>query len=115
MEVEDVLCYRSRIRILKILMKYGQLNLTDMAVKNHSNFVAARKNLKVLEEESIVQQRRYGRTHFYRLADSPKSKAVQELLVAWEAESNIDDIHKEKQVDANFSLVSVTRIESYRT
>lgn len=69
---------------MKILMKYGQLNLTRLALKDHSNFATVQRYLKILEAESIVQQQKYGRRHYYRLANSPKSKAIQELIDAWE-------------------------------
>jgi hypothetical protein len=41
--------------------------------------------LKLLEAEDILQQRVYGRIRMYKFSEaSPKARAVQNLIEAWE-------------------------------
>jgi hypothetical protein len=47
-----------------------------------------------LEEEGVLQQRTYGRIRMYRFNQaSPKAKAVQSLIEAWEEEKADATIH----------------------
>ena len=74
--VEEVFCSGTRIRILKILLKLGQLNVSKLAEKLGSNYKETMKHLRILENEGIVLQRKYGRIHLYRFSDqSAKARA----------------------------------------
>jgi hypothetical protein len=41
-------------------------------------------NLRILEDNGIVQIRLCGRIRFCRLAESPQTRAIQEVLETWE-------------------------------
>jgi DNA-binding transcriptional ArsR family regulator len=41
-------------------------------------------HLEILKNEGILEERVYGRIHLYRLADSPKAKAIIALIEIWE-------------------------------
>jgi hypothetical protein len=44
--------------------------------------------MKVLEEETIVRHKLFGRIRLYRFNDqSPKAKAVQNLIDVWEQQN----------------------------
>ena len=84
-QLEDVLCSVSRLKILKMLMRLGQLNVSQVAVRLRSNYEATYEHLKILESAGIVEQRLSGRTRYYRLKQySARSKAVQELIEVYE-------------------------------
>jgi hypothetical protein len=52
------------------------------------NYATTSKHLKVLEEESIVQHKVFGRIRLFRLDEnSAKAKAVQNLVEVWERAS----------------------------
>ena len=85
MSWEDVLCSRTRIKVLKILKKYQRLNTTEIARCVGSNFTAVASHLKVLENEGLLTRADFGvRSHVYRLNESPRAKAIVKLLEAWE-------------------------------
>ncbi len=85
MNIEDVLSSRLRMKILKILMQVGELNVSQIARRLHANYKTTRGHLKVLEDESIVKHRVFGRVHMYRLnRSSPRVVAVQNLIQVWE-------------------------------
>ena len=85
MNVEDFFCSRLRMKILKILSEVGELNISGIARRLGVNYGTTNKHLKVLENEGIVQHKRFGRIRIYRLNQhSPKTKAIQNLLEVWE-------------------------------
>jgi predicted transcriptional regulator len=85
MDVEDVFSSKLRIKILKILMQVGELNVSEIARRLGVNYNTTSKHLKVLEDEGILQHKVFGRIRLYRLNEhSPKARALQNLIEAWE-------------------------------
>ena len=85
MDVEDVFSSKLRMKILKILMQVGELNVSEIARRLGVNYNTTSKHLKVLEDEGILQHKVFGRIRLYRLNEhSPKAKGVQNLMEAWE-------------------------------
>jgi len=75
------------MKILKLIEQLGELNVSDVARRIGVNFATTSRHLKILEEEGVLQQRTYGRIRMYRFNQaSPKAKAVQNLIEAWEEE-----------------------------
>jgi DNA-binding transcriptional ArsR family regulator len=73
------------MKILKLIYKLGQLNVSDIARRIKMNYAATSEHLKVLEAEGILQERVYGRIRMYRFNEgSVKAKAVADLIEAWE-------------------------------
>ncbi len=76
------------MKILKLIERLGELNVSDIARRIGVNFTTTSKHLQLLESEGILQQRTYGRIRMYRFNQaSPKAKAVQNLIEVWEAEN----------------------------
>jgi CRISPR locus-related DNA-binding protein len=85
MKVEDVFSSRLRMKILKVLMQLGELNVSEIARRLKVNYNAINRHLKVLEDEGLIQHKVFGRIRLYRLNEqSPKTKAVQNLIETWE-------------------------------
>jgi len=85
MDVEDIFSSKLRMKILKILVQMGELNVSEIARRLGVNYNTTSKHLKVLEDEGILQHKVFGRIRLYRLNEhSPKAKAVQNLMDAWE-------------------------------
>jgi len=73
------------MKILKILMQVGELNVSQIARRLGVNYKTTDKHLKVLEDEGMVKCKVFGRIRLYRLNESsPKVKAVQNLIKVWE-------------------------------
>jgi DNA-binding transcriptional ArsR family regulator len=88
MKIEEVFSSRPRMKILKLIEQLGELNVSDVARRIGVNFATTSRHLKILEEEGVLQQRTYGRIRMYRFNQaSPKAKAVQNLIEAWEEEN----------------------------
>jgi predicted transcriptional regulator len=84
MSLEDVLCSRCSIKILKILLQYSQLNLSEITQAVGTNHKIASVHLKKLVGVGILLEKRYGKTRLYRFnGQSPKARAVINFLQAW--------------------------------
>jgi len=85
MDIEDVLCSRTRLKILKVLID-SELTPSDIARTVGVNYVNANQHLEVLEAEGIVKHVKFGkRTRFYRFNElSPKAKAIRSLIEAFQ-------------------------------
>jgi predicted ArsR family transcriptional regulator len=84
MDLEDVFCSKTRMRILKLLFQYGQLNTSGIAQRLGTNYETAIRHLSLLEKEGVVAQRLSGKTRFFRFTSSLKARAVMKLLDEWE-------------------------------
>ena len=85
MQVEDVFSSKTRMKILLVLTRLGQLDTSGIARRVGANYETTKKHLDMLESEGLLQHRKYGRINLYRLdPTSEKTKAVQNLLAAWE-------------------------------
>ena len=81
--IEDVLCSRVRLRILKLLAESNMLNVSDIAAKTGVNYASAKAHLEALEGEDVLSHVMFGkRVRYYRFGDSARAEAVQEFLEA---------------------------------
>ena len=84
MDLEDVLCSKTRMRILKLLFKLGQLNTSDLAHRLGINYATTLRHLSLLKKEGVVTERLSGKTRFFRFASTSKARVVMRLLEEWE-------------------------------
>jgi ribosomal protein S25 len=85
LSIEDVLCSKTTMRILKALKRYGRLNTSEIARKVNSSFTLAASRLRMLENQDVLTHADFGvRSHIYRFNNSPRAIALIELLEAWE-------------------------------
>jgi len=85
MNIEDVFSSKLRIKILKLLMQMGELNISEIVRRLRVNYNIVNGHLKVLEDEGIIQHKVFGRIRLYKLNESSsKAKAVYSLIETWE-------------------------------
>ncbi len=85
MDIEEVFSSKPRMKILKLIWKLSELNVSDVARRVGLNFTSTSRHLKILADEGILQERTYGRIRMYRFnSGSPKAKAIESLIEAWE-------------------------------
>jgi DNA-binding transcriptional ArsR family regulator len=88
LEIEDVFSSKPRMKILKLLHKSGQLNVSDLARRIKINFITTDEHLRLLESEGILKQYLYGRMRLYSFNEtSEKAKVIQTLIQVWEQQS----------------------------
>ncbi len=85
MEIEEVFSSKPRLKILKLLVRLGTLNVSDIARRIGLNYTATNKHIEILEAEGILFERTYGRIRMVRFNEMPaKAKAVKVLIETWE-------------------------------
>ncbi len=89
MDIEEVFSSKPRMKIVKLITRLGELNVSDVARRVGLNFTTTSRHLKLLEDEGILQERVYGRIRMYRFNQaSAKAKAVQNLIETWEQQAS---------------------------
>ena len=82
--LENTLCSRVRLRILKALIEFNALTPTQIAAEMGINYVAARAHLKALEENDILTHSDFGqRIRYYKFKQTERAKAVKDLIEAF--------------------------------
>lgn len=85
MQIEDVFSSKLRMKILKIIAHFGELNVSQIARRLNANYQTTNNHLKILEEESVLKRKVFGRIRLYRFNKySLKTKAIQNLIDIWE-------------------------------
>jgi predicted ArsR family transcriptional regulator len=88
-QLEDTLCSRVRLRILKLLMECQTLTTAQIAEKVQVNYVVARAHLEALEKGDILAHVNFGkRIRYYRFKESAKANAVRRFIEAWQSPEN---------------------------
>jgi predicted ArsR family transcriptional regulator len=88
--MEDVICSKSRFKILKLLMKTELLTLSNIAAKIGVSYVSARGHREALEKEDILSRVMFGkRIRYYKFKESGRAKAVKELIQAFEPQKEM--------------------------
>ena len=83
MDLEDVFCSKTRMRILKLLFTLGQLNTSQISYKLGANCATTLSHLTFLKREGIVTERLSGKTRFFRFTKTLKAQAMMKLLEEW--------------------------------
>jgi DNA-binding transcriptional ArsR family regulator len=99
MQLEEVFSSKARMKILKLTLRIGMLNVSEIARRTGLNYATTDQHLKVLEGEGILQQKVYGRIRMYKYNESSaKAKAVQNLIETWEqAGSSSEEVSKRQK------------------
>ncbi len=84
---EDILGSRARIKILKVLAKEGELNISLIISKTRLNHANVIKHLKFLKSCDLIQEKIFGRIKIYRLkVENKVPKYIKNLIKLIEGE-----------------------------
>ncbi|MFP3144562.1 MAG: ArsR family transcriptional regulator [Caldisphaera sp.] len=81
MDIEKVLASKGKVRILKVLMKEGQVNISRLVKLTGLHHDVIVKNMEDLKEMGIVEEKRYGRLRIYMIdLRDPKISGLYEIF-----------------------------------
>ena len=84
--IEDVFQSKGRIKILKILSKEGELNISEIARRAHINHNSTRYHLNFLVKANVIQEKKFGRIRIYRFQiENIRVRAIKNLFEIWES------------------------------
>jgi predicted transcriptional regulator len=82
--LEDVLCSKVRLRILKLLTQSRKLTTSEIAAKVGVNYIVARGHLEALEKGNVLTHANFGkRIRYYGFEQSAKANAVRNFIEVW--------------------------------
>jgi DNA-binding transcriptional ArsR family regulator len=83
--VEDVFSSKGRVKILRLLVEIGELNISEIARRAGLNYATTNQHLGILESAGLILHKSFGRIRIYRLNENnPYAKAVKGLIEGWE-------------------------------
>ncbi len=85
MAIEEVFSSKGRVKILKILTKIGELNISEIARRAGLNYTTTNQHLQVLEDHKLVRHKSFGRIRIFRFDEgNPRARMVKSLIEFWE-------------------------------
>jgi len=85
MSIETVFSSKGRVKILKILVEIGELNISDIARRAGLNYTTTNQHLQILETSGIVRHKNFGRIRIFRFnEENPRAKTIKDLINGWE-------------------------------
>jgi DNA-binding transcriptional ArsR family regulator len=93
MSVESVFSSKGRVRILRVLCRVGELNISGIVRKADLNYATANKHLELLKKANLIREKRFGRIRIFQFnSENRRAKAIKALLNDWESEEEPLDI-----------------------
>jgi DNA-binding transcriptional ArsR family regulator len=78
--IEDVLCSKTRLKILKLLID-SRFKPSEIARAVGVNYLNTEQHLEILEAEGILTHSKFGtRIRYYKYNETPKALAVRNLI-----------------------------------
>jgi len=81
LDIEKVLAGKAKVRILRMLMREGQANISRIVRATGLHHDVVVKNMDELKSLGIVDEKRYGRLRIYMIdLRNPKISGLYEIL-----------------------------------
>ncbi len=87
--IEEVLSSKGKIKILKILTLYNELNISEIVRRAQLNHATVAQHLDYFKTVGIVHEKAFGRIKIYRLTEDIKVRVIRELIEFWERSGSI--------------------------
>ena len=83
--IEEVFSSRGRVKIIRVLAKRNELNISEIARQANLNHSTACQHLEFLEHAGVIQKKVFGRIKIYRFRlENVRAKAIKHLFEIWE-------------------------------
>ncbi|MBS7643441.1 winged helix-turn-helix transcriptional regulator [Candidatus Bathyarchaeota archaeon] len=84
--LEDILSSRGRVRILKILVGVGELNISEIARRAALNYTTTNQHLNALVKAGLIQEKDFGKIRIFRFREeNQRAQAIKQLVNFWES------------------------------
>jgi DNA-binding transcriptional ArsR family regulator len=86
--VEEIFSSKGRVKILRLLVEIGELNISEIARRAGLNYATTNQHLDILEKAGLVLHKSFGRIRIYRLNEgNAYAAAVKSLIEGWEQQA----------------------------
>lgn len=85
MTLEEIFSSKGRVKILKTVIKHGEVNLTSIIRETGLNYLSVMNHIKYLKSQGLIDEIRLGRVRIYRPNwSNPRVRYLEELMRALE-------------------------------
>lgn len=86
MDVEELFCKSGRVRVLRVLLEKGSINVTRLVKETGLHYRVVMEHVEYLKRLGLVEERRYGRLRIVEVnLGDPRVSALREILRSLEA------------------------------
>ncbi len=97
--LEKIFSSKGRIKIVKVLVEEGELNISEIAKRANLNYSTTNQHLNFLEKVGLVQEKIFGRIRIYRFrTENIKAQAIKNLFEIWKSTKTEREYYKRKQI-----------------
>ncbi|WEU40938.1 MAG: winged helix-turn-helix domain-containing protein [Candidatus Odinarchaeum yellowstonii] len=83
-QIEELFASKGRVKILKILVEEGELNISEIGRRARLNYGTTVQHLEFLCKTGIVQEKNFGRIRIYRLKEEDiRVRALRSFFALW--------------------------------
>jgi len=83
--IEELFSSKGRTRLLVLLAKQSELNISEIIRQVNLNFSTVKKHLDFLKSIDLIEEKRFGRIRIYRFKDENViGKAIKSLIEIFE-------------------------------
>lgn len=83
--IEKIFSSRGRVKIIKILVEEGELNISEIGRRARLNHITTLHHLNFLIKAGLIQEKKFGRIRIYRLKDENiKAQALKGFFSLWD-------------------------------
>lgn len=73
------------MKILTILAKIGELNISEIARRAGLNYATTNQHLQTLEYHKLIRHKTFGRIRIFRYnEENPRAIMIRQLIELWE-------------------------------
>ena len=84
-DFEEVFASKGRSKIIKLLCRHGELNISYIIKETKINHASMAEHLEYFVQIGLIQEKIFGRIKIYRYCiENPKARALQRLIEFWE-------------------------------
>jgi len=84
-KAEEVLSSKGRVKMLKILLSVGELNISELARRAGLNHAAAALHINVLRQAGLIEEKQFGRIRILRAKlEDPRVQALKKAFELFE-------------------------------
>jgi DNA-binding transcriptional ArsR family regulator len=86
-EIEDILSSRGMMKILKLLSRYEEMNITQISKKTMLDYRTTFLHLEKLVKAGIIEEKKYDKIRIFKINKKNRiALKIIELIKAWEME-----------------------------
>jgi len=82
--LEEIFSSRGRVKVLKVLAKVGEINISELVRRSGLNYMSVQNHLKSLKSLDVIEEKRFGRIRIISLKRNRVGVFIERLFREWD-------------------------------